>query len=65
MYPDNALGEFYPDWLIKEAEQHDRRTLAEIHAYCTPRIKFMDYFDKGPEWLAANYTDGCIEGAGI
>lgn len=50
MYPDHALGEFYPDWLIKQAEFKYSR-LDEIHAYCTPRMVFMDYVDRGPEWL--------------
>lgn len=64
MYPDWALPEFYPPWLIKQAEDRGCKTVDEIHAYCTPRMKAMskdDPFggltDRGPEWLAANYKD--------
>jgi hypothetical protein len=53
MYPDNALAEFYPAWLIKEAEEKFT-TLEEIHNYCTPRIKVMKYSDRGKEWLKKN-----------
>jgi hypothetical protein len=54
MYPPEALGEFYPDWLINEA-QKVCRGLDEIHAYCTPRMKAMGMMDKGAAWCAANF----------
>ena len=52
MYPDNALGEFYPPWLIKQAEDEGHKSVAEIHAYCGPRMDYMGGgVDRGQEWL--------------
>ncbi len=50
MYPDNALPEFYPMWLIREAGD---RPLEEIHAFCTPIIKAMGYRDLGRLWCVS------------
>jgi hypothetical protein len=58
--PDHALGEFYPDWLIKQAMNFvgQHWTLGMIHAYCAPRMRFMKYVDRGAEWLKQHYVIG-------
>lgn len=55
--PDSALGEFYPDWLIKQAFTFigPNWTPGMVHAYCLPRMRFMKYVNRGAEWLKANY----------
>jgi hypothetical protein len=49
MYPDNALAEFYPSWLIIEAEARFQ-TLTEIHAFASPIMRNMGWIDKGRKW---------------
>lgn len=55
MYPDWALPEFYPPWLIQQARDAGCEELDEIHNYCTPRMRAMSCNDRGPEWLAKHY----------
>jgi len=52
MYPDNALPEFYPPWLIEEAEKR-YKYLTDIHAFATPIMKAMGYYDRGREWCVS------------
>lgn len=52
MYPDWALYEFYPAWLIEEADKRCH-TLQEIHAFATPIMKMMKYHDFGREWCVS------------
>lgn len=61
MYPDWALGEFYPHWLIQRAKEAGCQTTDEFHDYCHPRMQAMAeptmLVDKGPEWLDRNYEE--------
>jgi hypothetical protein len=49
MYPPEAVGEFYPSWLIALADAKGC-TLKELHALCTPVMDAMGYNDKGEAW---------------
>jgi len=50
MYPDNALGEFYPPWLIEEADKRCK-SLKDIHAFCSPIMQAMGGgIDRGRDW---------------
>lgn len=53
MYPSNALGEFYPWWLVLRAEQRGAKTNEEVHAYCSPIMRRWGYADHGEAALDA------------
>lgn len=48
MYPDWALPEFYPRWLIEEASNRCR-TLDEIHEFAGPVMRHFKGNDPGRE----------------
>jgi hypothetical protein len=67
MYPDDALPEFYPHWLIAEASARVPKELPyweridAIHAFATPVMYEMSkgsygLQDLGFEWFCKNYA---------